>query len=217
MEPPSRHDRYRPVGPVVPAIAPERDRTRLFVGLGAALLLLAPCLWFSRGAIELQRLRWLQEDWRPTVQRLAALPPGEALAEGHLPGRVLPIRIDLHYLEHIEQYEPQPPVLEPYVFEALPGDLRPTSADDVAAVLLLRYKQYAVGVYVTEAGDKVAGAWQQECELTLLDAQDGTVLHEELLFGDTPPEVQHGNAINKFLAVRPDQIVAALTALPREP
>lgn len=195
--------------------ASERSWAPRLIGLGVVVLLLAPCLYLSRDAIANQRKRWVQEEWQPVVTRFAAVQPDGQDPGGALPsGKVLPIRINLNYVSSVKQFEEGPPALDIDVFEALPPALRPSAGGgDVAAIVMLRYQNEAAGVYVDEeSGKKVAAAWTQLCTVTVLDTS-GAVLHSEVLAGSPPPEVQEGNAINKFGAVRPAQVLAVVQRL----
>jgi hypothetical protein len=195
--------------------APQRSWESRLIGVAIAVVLLTPCLYLSRDAIANQRKRWVQEEWQPVVARFAAVRPEGQGAGGVLPsGKVLPIRINLNYAPSVKQFEDGPPVLDIDVFEALPPTLRPSAGGgDVAAILLLRYQNEVAGVYVDEdSGEKVAAAWTQLCTATVLD-KNGTVLHGEVLTGSPPPEVQRGNAIHKFGAVRPEQVLAMIQNL----
>ncbi len=193
----------------------ERSWAPKLIGLGVVVLLLTPCLYLSRDAIANQRKRWVQEEWQPVVARFAAVQPAAQDSEGVLPtGKVLPIRINMVYVPSIKLFEEGPSVLDIDVFEALPPTLRPSEGGgDVAVILVLRYQNEVAGVYVDESsGEKVAGAWTQLCTLTVLDT-GGTVLHDEVLSGSPPPEVQRGNAIHKFGGVEPAQVLAVLQKL----
>ena len=113
--------------------------------------------------------------FKPIAQSYAQTPPEQEGGEAYLVGKVLPVNVADHSPDHL--------------YFDIPDGLRASRPEEVGTVVLLLWGKEQVGTY--EGG---GGAYQQTCDVVLVNHKTKKTMHSQRFLGSFPPQTTTSNS-----------------------